>query len=153
MKNNALKYVVLVALLANAATLIFFWYNRPERRGNPDFRPPKALIEALNLDAAQQGIFQTLKTQHHEAHDSLLQIIAAKRQILYRQKGGVNDSTLNQIGSLYQDIERITYSHFSDVRKICTPAQQVQLDSLLEKTVQNVLMMPKDRKPPRRDNR
>lgn len=148
MKNNVLKYVVAVALLANAATLIFFWYNRPERRDNPNGRPGKVLENALNLDNVQQGIFQTLKEQHHASHDSLLEIIAAKRQILYRQKDGINDSILNQIGLLQQDIERITYNHFSDVRKVCTPDQQVKLDSILAKTVQQILIPKNQKRPP-----
>ena len=148
MKNNALKYIVAVALLANAATLIFFWYNRPERRDNPNVGPRKILEETLKLDKAQQDVFQTLKVQHHTAHDSLLQRIADKRQILYRQKEGVNDSILNQIGALQQDIERITYNHFNDVRKICTPTQQAQLDSLLVKTVQQILIPRNQKRPP-----
>jgi periplasmic protein CpxP/Spy len=148
MKNNALKYIVVVALLANAATLIFFWYNRPERMGNANIGPKKILEETLNFDATQEGIFQTLKEQHHASHDSLLGIIADKRQLLYRQKGGANDSILNQIGTLNQEIERITYNHFSDVRKICTPTQQVQLDSLLEKTVQQILLPKNKKRPP-----
>lgn len=152
MKNNALKYLVIVALLINAATLIFFWFNRLEKGHLPPPRPETVLLKALSLDAAQQDIFKILREQHHASHDSLLQIIAAKRQILYRQKQGVNDSILNEIGRLQQDIERITYNHFSDVRKICTPAQQTQLDSLLVKTVQNVLM-PKNKKPLRPKNR
>lgn len=153
MKNNGLKYIVILALLANAATLIFFWYNRPEKRERPNVRPARVLIETLNLDEAQQDVFQTLKKQHHATHDSLLQIIADKRQILYRQKGGVNDSILNEIGRLHQDIERITYNHFNDVRKICTPAQQTQLDSLLVKTVQQILIPKNQKRSPLPNNR
>ena len=152
MKNNGLKYVVAFALLVNAATLIFFWYNRPERRNNPPARPEKVLVETLNLDEKQQAIFKILKEQHHASHDSLLRLIADKRQMLYRQKGGVNDSILTQIGLLHQDIERITYNHFNDVRKICTPDQQTQLDSLLLKTVQQILI-PKNKKRPPPDGR
>lgn len=151
MKNNGLKYIVVLALLANAATLIFFWFNRPERMRNPNIGPKKILEATLNFDAAQEGIFQTLKAQHHASHDSLLGIIADKRQLLYRQKGGANDSILNQIGALNQEIERITYNHFSDVRKMCTPIQQARLDSLLEKTVHQILV-PKNKKRQRLDN-
>jgi hypothetical protein len=35
-----------------------------------------------------------------------------------------------------------------DVRKICTPEQQAQLDILLEKTVQNILTPKKKRRQP-----
>ena len=148
MKNNRLKYIVAIALLMNAATLIFFWYNRYERRGNFNMKQGKILEGTLNFDKTQRAIFQTLKEQHHAFHDSLLQRIADKRQILYRQKSGVNDSVLTQIGGLYQDIERITYNHFNDVRKICTSEQQMKLDSLLVKTVQQILIPKNQKRPP-----
>ena len=145
MKTNGLKYLVAIALIINAATLILFWFNRPPQEGKRGLRPAQVLVEELKLDEKQQAIYQTLRDQHHQAHDSLLQIIAAQRQILYSQKQVVNDTILQKIGLLQQEIERITYAHFKDIRKICTPEQQAQLDILLEKTVQNILM-PKDKR-------
>jgi periplasmic protein CpxP/Spy len=145
MKNNWLKYLVAIALIINAATLIFFWYNRPPEGGKRPLRAGQVLEEELKLDGKQQALFQTLREQHHQAHDSLLQIIAAQRQVLYGQKHAANDSVLTKIGLLQVEIERITYDHFKEVRKICTPEQQAKLDVLLDKTVQNILM-PKDKR-------
>lgn len=146
MNNNGLKYLVGIALIINAATLIFFWYNRPLQGGRPATRPGQILLEELKLDEKQKAIYLPLRDKHHQAHDSLLQIIAAQRKILYSQKQVANDTILHQIGLLQEEIERITYHHFKDVRKICTPQQQVQLDILLDKTVQNILM-PKKKRP------
>jgi periplasmic protein CpxP/Spy len=145
MKNNGLKYLVAIALIINAATLIFFWYNRPPQDGKRGLRPAQVLVEELKFDGQQQITYQTLRDQHHQAHDSLLQIIADQRQILYSQKLVANDTVLHQIGLLQQEIERVTYDHFKEVRKICTPEQQAQLDILLGKTVQNILT-PKDKR-------
>jgi periplasmic protein CpxP/Spy len=146
MKNNGLKYLVVLALIINAATLIFFWYNRPPQEGKRGVsRPGQVLVEELKLDEKQLSLFQPLREQHHQAHDSLLQIIADQRQILYSQKLVANDTVLHQIGLLQQEIERVTYDHFKEVRKICTPEQQAQLDILLGKTVQNILT-PKDKR-------
>jgi periplasmic protein CpxP/Spy len=148
MKSNWLKYLVAIALLINAATLVFFWYNRPPNGdGKPKLRPERVLIEELKLDEKQQALFQPLREQHHQTHDSLLQAIAAQREILYSQKQGVNDTILQQIGLLQQQIEHVTYNHFKEVRKICTPEQQAQLDILLGKTVQRILT-PRDKKRP-----
>jgi periplasmic protein CpxP/Spy len=139
MKNNGLKYLVAIALLINAATLIFFWYNRPPQEGRRGSKPGRVLLEELKMDEQQVAQFIPLRDQHHKSHDSLLQIIATQRQLLYSQKQAANDTILHKIGLLQEEIERVTYSHFIDVRKICTPEQQVQLDSLLGKTVQNIL--------------
>jgi periplasmic protein CpxP/Spy len=140
MKNNGLKYLVAIALIINAATLIFFWYNRPPQEGKRGARPGQVLIEELKMDEKQLALFKPLRDQHHQAHDSLLQIIADQRQILYSQKQAANDTIVQKIGIVQAEIERITYEHFKEVRKICTPEQQAQLDILLEKTVQNILM-------------
>jgi periplasmic protein CpxP/Spy len=148
MKNNGLKYLVILALVVNAATLIFFWYNRPSQEGRQVFKPGRVLVKELNLSAEQAALFKPLREQHHQTHDSLLKIIAAQRQILYSQKQVVNDTIIHKIGLLQQEIERITYNHFMEIRKICTPGQQVQLDTLLEKTVQNILMPKNKRLPP-----
>jgi periplasmic protein CpxP/Spy len=148
MKTNWLKYLVAIALLINAATLAFFWYNRPPNgESKPNLRPARVLIEELKMDEKQQAVFQTLRDKHHQTHDSLLQIIAAQRQVLYSQKLVANDTILQQIGLLQQQIERVTYDHFKDIRNICTAEQQAQLDILLGKTVQNILS-PKDKKRP-----
>ena len=146
MNNNRLKYLVGMALIINAVTLIFFWYNRPPQGGRPATRPGQVLLEELKLDEKQKAIYLPLRDKHHQAHDSLLQIIAAHRQVLYSQKQVANDTVLHQIGLLQEEIERITYHHFKDVRKICTPQQQAQLDILLDKTVQNILT-PKKKRP------
>ncbi len=150
MKNNGLKYLVAIALFINIATLFFFWYNRPPEDGK---RPPKQgqiLIEELKLDEKQQALFKPLREHHHQTHDSLLQAIAAQRAILYRQKQVANDTVLQQIGLLQQQIERVTFDHFKEVRKICTAEQQAQLDILLGKTVQRILT-PKEKKQRRDD--
>jgi periplasmic protein CpxP/Spy len=151
MKNNWLKYLVAIALISNAATLMFFWYNRPPHEGKRAPKTGEMLIEELKMDEKQQAIFRPMREQHHQAHDSLLQIIAAQRKILYSQKQAANDSVLTKIGLLQAEIERITYNHFKEVRSICTPEQQGKLDILLEKTVQNILT-PKGKKRPRRDD-
>jgi periplasmic protein CpxP/Spy len=150
MRNNGLKYLVALALFINAATLIFFWYNRPpeEGRRGGGAKQGRLLLEELKLDEKQQAIFQPMRVQHHQAHDSLLKLMAAQRQALYSQKQGKNDTIVHKIGLLQEEIERITYDHFKEVRKICTPAQQGQLDTLLGKTVQIILNNEGRRRPP-----
>jgi periplasmic protein CpxP/Spy len=152
MKNNGLKYLVTIALLINAATLIYFWYNRPPEEGERGSKPGRVLLEELKMDEKQQALFQPLRDQHHQAHDSLLQIIAAQRQILYSQKQVANDTIIQKIGLLQSEIERITYDHFKDVRKICTLEQQALLDILLSKTVQNILMPKNKRQKPENEH-
>jgi periplasmic protein CpxP/Spy len=152
MKSNWLKYLVVIALIVNAATLIFFWYNRlPDGENRPKSRPERVLIEELKMDEKQEAIYQTLRDQHHQAHDSLLLIIADKRQALYNQKQIANDTFLHQIGLLQEQIERVTYDHFQDVRQICTPQQQAQLDTLLGKTVQGILTPKYQKRPPKHE--
>ena len=152
MKNNWLKYLVVAALLINSATLIFFWLKRPPNDNRPP-RPLQILEKELQLDNKQLDTYEIFKKQHHRSHDSLLQLMAEKRRMLYSSKSVAVDSTIQQIGAIQQEIESITYHHFEDLRKICTPEQKAKLDSLLVGAVQH-LLMPKNRgnhPPPRRD--
>ena len=148
MKNNGLKYLVIAALLVNAATLIFFFVTRAPRKGRPPKETFDKITEELKLDNDQQKIYSSLRKQHHRTHDSLLQLIAEKRQILYSPKPASLDSIIQPIGQLQQQIELITYQHFKEVRKICTPEQQAKLDKMLVGAVQHVLMPVGNKKPP-----
>lgn len=147
MKNDGLKYIVAAALLVNVTTLIFFWVTRPPQGGRPPKEAFDTITQELKLDNDQQKAFMTLRQQHHGKHDSLLQLIAEKRKVLYSQKPASLDSILLPIGQLQQEIELVTYQHFEDMRKICTPEQQAKLDKLLVGAAQRVLM-PEDNKPP-----
>ena len=151
MKNKWLKYLVAITLIINAATLLFFWLHRPPHGGNPGLRPERVLVETLKMDKKQQALFRPLHQGHHRIHDSLLTQIAAKRQVLYAQKQAATESMIQEIGFLQAEIERVTYQHFKDVRKICTPKQQAQLDVLLGKTVQTILMPKKNRQKPKNE--
>lgn len=137
MRSNILKYLVVAALLINAATLIFFWLKRPAHK--PQRRIARIIVDELKMDSKQQAIYTTQHKAHHRTHDSLLQRIAAQRRILYAQSQATNDTILQKIGALQQEIELVTHQHFIDVRNICTPEQQIILDNLLEKTFQQLL--------------
>lgn len=152
MRNNGLKYIVVAALLLNVATLLFFWFTRPPHPNGLPKEKVDLISKELNLSDDQQAAFTTLKRQHHRTHDSLLQIIAGKRTVLYTQKPASLDSTMHVIGQLQEQIELMTYQHFEKVREICTPEQQVKLDKMLAGAVQQVLM-PTGSKPlpPKRD--
>jgi periplasmic protein CpxP/Spy len=149
MRHFALKYTVVAALLINTATLIFFWSKRQEEK--PTKKPFEVLIEALKLSNAQQETYKNLREEHRDAHAILLKRMAVQRKSLYSQKQTANDTIIHNIGLLHEEIELLTYHHFEDVRKICTPEQQVTLDSVLAKTVQNILQPLNKKRHPRGD--
>ena len=152
MRNNILKYLVIAALIINAATLLFFFLTRPPHRESPRKGGGDPITSNLKLDDAQLKTFTVLREQHHASHDSLLQLIAEKRTVLYTQKPTSLDSTIQVVGHLQEQIELMTYQHFEKVRTICTPEQQVILDKMLAGAVQHVLMQDGNKKPPpRRD--
>lgn len=143
-----LKYLVVAALLLNAATLLFFWLTRPPHGKPPQKERGDVITRELNLDDDQLKVFNALRVQHHESHDSLLELIAEKRTVLYTQKPTSLDSTIQVLGYLQEQIELMTYQHFEKVRTICTPEQQAKLDKMLAGAVQHVLMPKGGKKPP-----
>ncbi len=148
MKNNGLKYIVIAALLLNVTTLIFFWlkFASPDDGRKP---PPRDLLQQeLQFNGKQLAAFELLKKHHHEKHGDLLRQISDKRKVLYAPNPVSIDSTVHQIGLLQEEIELMTFHHWEDVRKICTPEQQSKLDTMLFRSVQRILNPNSDRKPP-----
>jgi periplasmic protein CpxP/Spy len=149
MNNSRLKYAVIAALVLNAGTLLFFWLNRPPH-GEIGIQKPhfQVLTDALKLTNQQVEIYTEMRKAHRQSVDSILQIVAEKRKVVYAQSPVSRDSALQEIGILQQNIERITYTHFEDLRKICTPAQQIVLNDMLLRTVEKVLGQKEKHRPP-----
>jgi hypothetical protein len=91
-----------------------------------------------------------LQDQHHQEHDNLLKQIAEKRKALYAQKTNALEPFTQEIGLLHQQLELKLYQHFQEVRKICKPEQQVELDKKIVRFVHSILCPPPhgERPPP-----
>ncbi len=151
MFDRKLKWLVLAALLLNAATVaLVFHFTRPQQP-EPSRPAFKIMEEKLAFDAGQIEKYTTLHRAHRRTTDSLLQEIGQLRKKMYANPpAGSPDSLAQKIGQVQVEIEHVTFQHFQDLRKICSPTQQGKLDSLLFETVQRVTLPGRQNGPPPR---
>jgi hypothetical protein len=150
-KNKLLTWLVVILLLANAATLITFWVAR--RQHPPPFKGTAAdfLIKELNLDSAQQKNYLGLINEHRLAVEQLRdQLKKAKDNFfdLLKQPNtpdSIKIAYAKNISQYTEKIDLLTIDHFNKVRNICRPGQQVKFDSIIQQVVQ---MMGPPKPPP-----
>ena len=146
MNNKWFKYIIFSALIVNAVTLGFLFFNKQK----PPMPPQEVLIQALQLDDAQQEKMAALKQGDRDKRDSLKQEMSARRRALYSNFKTANpaeiDSLTAAIAMVFQKTEKSNFQHFAEIRSICRPDQQAKFDSLLLEVVR---LFDKKRRAPR----
>lgn len=134
--NKLLLWLVVILLIANAATLSFLWMGRPSARqpggGARDF-----LIKELQLSSSQQQEYQKLIVEHRENAEILRSKIRTAKEGLFDliKEPATPDSTkqklVKEVSIYSEELELLTLHHFEKVRALCTPEQQKKFDSIL----------------------
>jgi hypothetical protein len=143
MNKNGFKYLIGIALLVNALTLVFLLFRKPHHPPPPEDR----LVEALKLDAAQQTKFEALRAQDRRLRHQFSEQIKTVRIKQYQNLSTDVDSTTVAIGRIYAALERNNVQHLMEIRKFCRPEQQVLFDKLLIEMVE--MPLKKGGNPPR----
>ena len=134
--NKRKFYPLLIGLLviSNLATLFFVM----QKGKNKSFRegPKKEIIEKLAFDEVQIVAYEKLIDQHKidiRANDQKIIQLKKKlyRLLFKRYSEQETDSLTNEIGRTQQEIERIHFNHFKDIKTICTPEQIPNFDLLV----------------------
>lgn len=129
--------LVILLLLANAATLAFFWLDRSKKPMQQEGGPKEFLVKELTLSTAQQQQYEELVKQHRQAVDAIRQQVKAAKDNLFAlvKVTEASDSTkqaaASDVSKLTEKIDLLTLNHFQQVRKICTPEQQQKFDQLI----------------------
>lgn len=134
--NRLLLGLVIILLVANAATLSFLWLGRPSARP-PGGGASNFLIKELQLNEGQQQQYQKLVIEHREGANELRSKIRSAKERMFDliKEPNTSDSTKQQIAkevsSYSMELELLTLHHFEKVRTICTPEQQKKFDAIL----------------------
>ncbi|MFT7154740.1 MAG: protein CpxP [Alteromonas macleodii] len=138
-KTRILTILVVVMVLLNAATLVFFLNgNRhgPRPHGRHEVGPKNIVIEKLSFNTEQIAKYEQLITEHRVAINRNDSLMLAVRNGLYKQLVK-QDSTeielqLYTIGKLQKEVEIVHFQHFQDLRAICTEEQLPAFEELIE---------------------
>lgn len=136
--NKNWLWVIGGLLLLNITLLGFIWVKKPNRQR------PAFLEERLNFSADQKQQLEKLKDEHMDGMKVIKNEIDDLKEELY---AGFPEQTLSEdmvealtakIGIKKAEAELLTFSHFQELQKICTPEQQKLLGETINDIVKGI---------------
>ena len=141
-KYKWMVFLVLILLISNMVLAFFFFFandKREKKKGNPDEWAMK-IYKEIGLDTAQIEIFKKEKDDFFNTMRPIWNENRQAKESLYKKMSS-NTSDSNVI-SLLSKIQRtnyfsdsFTYAHFTKLRAMCTPDQQVRFDTIIPKMI------------------
>lgn len=152
-KNKVLIGLIAMLLIANAITIIMFWTSRVKHPPPSKGTAQEFLVQELKLDTKQQKQFELLRSEHRNASEKLRQQIREAKESFFDllKQPTVSDSTKQSAAkavSVYtEELDLVTFNHFSKIRLMCTPEQQIKFDEIVHQ-VTNMISQPRLPMPP-----
>ncbi|MDE3251965.1 MAG: periplasmic heavy metal sensor [Bacteroidota bacterium] len=156
-KNRWVGIALLFLVLLNLGTLTTLWLMRPNRMGPPakagsgvvDF-----IVQELGFDSAQKKQLILLREEHQQKIREVRRKNRDAKNVFFAL---LKDSSLSEealdkaaIASAAYDAEtdKLTFLHFREIRKICTPEQQKKFDLVIQEVLRMIAPPPPDGNPP-----
>lgn len=151
MSNNS-KHKILIAIisilvLVNIALLSYFlWYKPTQRHSRPEKSRDMmsySLENEVGFDENQMKQYLQLKEDHKSKIKPLFEEMYASKLRFYKYlQQPAHDSVINsaskEIGEKQKAIDLQFFSHFNELKMICTPEQQPKFDSLILRVVNKI---------------
>ncbi len=138
-KNKLLTGLVILLLIANVTTIIFFWMGMKKMHPVADARQPaEYLIQKLGFNNTQQEQYKAMVKQHREKTKQLREQLRTARDNFFDQlaheniSDSIKNNYLEKISSINRELDQMTFDHFREVRKFCTPDQQQKFDKVID---------------------
>lgn len=137
-KNKLLTWLVVLLIIVNAATLAFFWLNRPKYPQQFKGSPQEFLVTALKLNSSQQQQYEVLVKAHHEEADQLREKIKIAKESFFdllKQKevsDSLKQAMANRASMITEELDIMTLNHFQKVRALCNVDQQKKFDEIIQ---------------------
>jgi protein CpxP len=139
-----ISIITLVVLNIFTLTLLWIFHFRQPARVQPPFdrraaRVEKFLERRLNLSPEQSTEFKQLRRQHfQESMVVMNEIRELKEKMLDEVFSKDPDSLVvknltEQIGNKEAEREWLLFTHFRELRDVCTPEQRVKLEQIFQK--------------------
>lgn len=146
-----LKWSVGILVILNIVLLVNSW--RKPGMMHPPPHPPrhmqgggpgKMIIEELKFSPEQVGQFEKLKEAHQSAIRELNEkgreirhayFELLKSDVIDQQQA---DKLSDEIAMNQKAIEKVTFDHFTEVRKLCNADQKKRFDEIIEDILRNM---------------
>ena len=139
-RNKILYAIVVILVLLNTIALVLMWNHHRKARKEQGLSPARYLIQKVGFDSIQQEKYMDLVQDHRKRTGKLKQQLAEAKDEYFALLGKSTADTsrvgaLQKITSISSQLDEITFSHFEDVRKICTAEQQPKFDKAIQQVV------------------
>lgn len=146
-KIKVLTIAVIALFVINMVTLSFLFFN--DKKNDSKKEPKEIIIHKLGFNKNQISEYEILIKKHKANISRLDNQIKDSKNKLYQQLNlpdnqVVTDSILKNLNLYKSEIERVHYTHFLDIKKLCKPNQ---LDNYNELTQELSKIFAPNRKP------
>ena len=137
-KNKLLTGLVVLLLLANAATITMFWMGKAKHPPQSKGSPQEFLVKELQLDAKQQEQLKELVKEHRHSAELLRGKTRKAKEFFFDllKQQNVTDSAkqtaAKAVSSITEELDLLTFNHFLKVRSLCTAEQQQKFDEIIK---------------------
>ncbi len=141
-KNKITGWLVAILIIANIATLVFFWIGHFRNQRNNS--PKEFLANKLHFSNNQKNIYFNLAKEHNETARGIRKEIKLNKEAFFNllKSDYVSDSAKAkaalEVSLSIQSLDILTFEHFEKVRAICTPVQKKIFDDLVQKMINSV---------------
>jgi Spy/CpxP family protein refolding chaperone len=153
------QWSVILLILCNAGLIATIWLKPAAQHARPGDEVRNYVIAQLKFSDGQVQQYDLLIGDHRHAMNELRREAMSYRADLFTllKSNAPNDRAADSVSTLIaanqKQIELVTFHHFAQVRKLCTPQQQIQFDNIIS-TVMKKMGGPRQAPPPpRRDDR
>jgi periplasmic protein CpxP/Spy len=162
-KNKLLTWLVVLLLIANAASITMFWIGKEkalpvqQEQQQQRERPAEFLIRELRLDTKQQEQLEVLRAAHTDAAVVLRKELGKAKKIFFAliKQPGITDSmklaAAKPVSDITEKLDLLALNHFIKVRAICNAEQQQKFDKIIEQVTE--MISKAGEAPPRDENR
>ena len=148
-RNKIYVSLIGLLLLSNLALVAFFVMNKPEkheiRKDRPGSYMKDALKNEVGFNEQQMATFDQMADQHRQQMRPLFEDISKSKEAFYQllMQPQTSDTALyeatKQIGEKQRLIDMRIFTHFQNIRQLCTPTQQPAFDSLIQRVVHKMI--------------
>jgi len=152
LKNKFIPSIIAILILANIATLIFYWLGHAKMERNNS--PREILARELNFSDYQRQQYFDLAKEHNEKAERIRKEIKIKKILLYDllKSDTINDSDRDnaalKVSLEMQSLDILTFEHFKKVRVLCNAEQKLKFDDLVQEIINKVNNPAQARRPP-----
>ena len=142
LNNKITAWLIGMLILANIATLTFFWIEHFKNQRDNSAR--HFLAKSLHFRESQKNTYFDLAKIHNESANKIREQIKIDKENFFQllKSEHVVDSIKNnaalKISLSIKALDILTFEHFKKVRALCSEEQKPKFDELIQKMVNSV---------------